>query len=204
MTQDIVSKVKFSIYGHGRGWCFTPNDFSSLANDRAVRQALSRLQRSGFIRRLAIGLYEYPRVHRRLGTLAPDVRQVARAIARKDNIQLLPSGAYAANLLGLSEQVPAKAVYLTEGTTRTIKIGKQEIVFKKTTPKTMATAGSAAGVVIQAIRYVGQPHLNKAMIAKLRKRLGADELASLRKNLKYAPAWVQQVIRTELIGDGDG
>src|SRR5690606_37902064 len=98
------------------------------------------LQKSGIIRRISWGLYEYPRQHRKLGLLPPDIQQVVKAIARKDQIKVLPSGAMAANLLGLSTQVPAKVVYLTEGLSKRIKVGKQEIVFKKTTPKNLAAA----------------------------------------------------------------
>src|SRR5271156_5928258 len=102
MSQLIVFKVKSSIYGHRRGWCLTPNDFLHLGHDAAVRQALSRLQKAGFVRRLSWGLYDYPRKHPKLGILPPDIREVVKAIARKGNIKTLPSGAYSANLLGLS------------------------------------------------------------------------------------------------------
>ena len=137
--QLTVFKVKSSIYGHGRGWCFTPDDFIALGSDSAVHQALSRLQKSGFIRRLSWGLYEYPRKHPKLGLLPPDVQQVVKAAARKDNLKTLASGAYAANLLGLSDQVPAKVVYLTGGISRRIRIGKRDIIFKATTPKNIAS-----------------------------------------------------------------
>ena len=37
------------------------------------------------------------------------------AISKKYKIKTQPSGAYAANLLGISEQVPRKMIFLTEG-----------------------------------------------------------------------------------------
>ena len=86
------------------------------------------------LRRLARGLYEYPREHPELGTLSPDIQKVAKALAGKDRIRLQPAGAYAANLLGLSEQVPAKAVFLTDGPSRTVKIGGQEIQLRRHNP----------------------------------------------------------------------
>ena len=96
-------------------------------------KALSRLTARGVIRRLARGLYEYPREHPELGTLSPDLEKVAKALAGKHRIRLQPAGAYAANLLGLSEQVPAKIVFLTDGPSRTVKIGRQEIHLRRTT-----------------------------------------------------------------------
>ena len=124
--QHIVDRVKKRIVGHGHGWCFTAKNFLDLESDTGVRTALSRLQRENFIRRLAQGLYDYPRQHNVLGTLAPRPDDVARAIAEKNGIRIQPSGAYAANLIGLSEQVPGRIVFLTNGPSKKIKIGKEK------------------------------------------------------------------------------
>jgi len=61
------------------------------------------------------------------------------------------SGVQAANTLGLSDQVPAKAVFLTDGTSRTFQIGTMTIPLRKTTPKNLATAGRLSGLVIRAL-----------------------------------------------------
>lgn len=193
-TQSIEFKAKSVIYGHGSGWCFTPGDFLGLGSELAILQALLRLQRQGLIRRLSWGLYEYPREHKKLGLLPPDFDQVVKAVARKDQTRTLPSGALAANLLGLSNQVPAKAVYLTEGLSKRIRAGNREIIFKKTTPKNMATADTPAGLVIQALKHIGKGQVNDATISTLRKRLSKEDRESLRKQVKYAPAWIQKVM----------
>lgn len=203
MSQIIVFKVKSSIYGHKRGWCFTPNDFLHLGHDTAVRQILSRLQKAGFIRRLSWGLYDYPRKHPKLGLLPPDIQEVVKAIERKDRIKTLASGAHSANLLGLSEQVPAKIVYLTEGLSKRIRIGKQDIIFKKTTPKNMATADTFAGLVIQALKHLGENHIDETIRAKLKKRFSKQsetEILLLKRYCQYAPAWIKKIIFS-LIGD---
>ncbi len=105
MMQPIIIAVKNRIIGHGRGWCFTAKHFLDLDSETGVRTALFRLQRDNMIRRLTQGLYEYPRQHKSLGVLPPQVDEVAKAIAEKNGIRIQPSGAYAANLVGLSEQV---------------------------------------------------------------------------------------------------
>jgi hypothetical protein len=71
-VQTIVGKIKSRIRGNGRGWVFSPNQFLDLGNRSAVGVALHRLAREGVIRRLARGLYDYPKRDRRYGTLAPD------------------------------------------------------------------------------------------------------------------------------------
>jgi len=86
--------------------------------------ALPSPDETGNIRRIARGLYHYPQTHLLLGEVAPSVEAVAKALAASEQVKLQPSGAYAANLLGLSEQVPAKVVFLTSGRARKVKIGK--------------------------------------------------------------------------------
>jgi len=194
-VQTIDSRLKSRIYGHGRGAVFTPNDFLDLGGRDAVDKALSRLTARGVIRRLARGLYEYPREHPELGTLSPDLEKVAKALAGKHRIRLQPAGAYAANLLGLSEQVPAKIVFLTEGPSRTVKIGRQEIHLRRTTPRNMAAAGRLSGLLMQAFRSLGRQHITRQRLARLKQTLPAKERKQLIKDLPLAPTWMHPFFR---------
>ena len=193
--QTIDSKLRSRIYGHGRGAVFTPNDFLDLGGRDAVDKALSRLTARGVIRRLARGLYEYPREHPELGTLSPDLEKVAKALAGKHRIRLQPAGAYAANLLGLSEQVPAKIVFLTDGPSRTVKIGRQEIHLRRTTPRNMAAAGRLSGLLMQAFRSLGQQHITPQRLTRLKQTLPAKERKQLIKDLPLAPTWMHPFFR---------
>lgn len=161
----------------------------------AVASALVRHKRAGIVRQLARGLYDYPIEHPKLGRVAPPADAVARAIARRDAVRLQPAGAYAANVLGLSEQVPMRIVFLTDGPPRRVKLGRREIVLKRTTPRNMATAGRKSGTVIQALRHVGQRHVDQKVVAIVDRQLSPDDRAQLRKDLRYAPAWVADLLR---------
>ena len=163
-------------------------------------KALSRLVTKGTIRRLARGLYEYPRQHPELGLLAPDIQKVAKALAGKDRIRLQPAGAYATNLLGLSEQVPAKVVFLTDGPSRTVKIAQQEIQLRRTTPRNMAAAGRLSGLLMQALRHLGGQQINPSRVAHLKRTLPARERHQLLRDLPLAPAWMHPLFR-ELAGN---
>ena len=198
--QTIDSKLRSRIYGSGRGSAFTPNDFLDFGRRDAVDQALSRLAGKGTIRRLARGLYEYPREHSELGILSPDIEKVAKALAGKDRIRLQPAGAYATNLLGLSEQVPAKVVFLTDGPSRTVKIGRQEIQLRRTTPRNMAAAGRLSGLLMQALRHLGKEQITPTRVEHLKRTLPAKERQQLLKDLPLAPAWMHPLFR-ELAGN---
>jgi hypothetical protein len=191
---SLETKMRSRIQEQGRGWCFTPNAFLDLGGKDAIWVALSRLVQKGTIRRLARGLYDYPRQHPQIGLVAPDTDTVAKTLANRDAIRLQPSAAYAANLLGLSEQVPAKVVFLTDGPSRRVKLGKREIILQSTTPRNMATAGRISGTVIQALRSIGQKQVNDAHLDHLRKLLSAEDKVQLYKDRVYAPAWMHPMI----------
>ena len=193
--RNIDSKVVSRIYGHGRGWVFTPNHFKDLGSRDAVASALKRHKQSGLIRQLARGVYDYPKIDPELGLLEPSTDDIAQALAGRDATRLQPSGAYAANLLGLSTQVPMKIVYLTDGRPRTVQIGKRQITLKRTTPRNMATAGKISGLVIQALRHLGSRHVDAAIIEAVKKRLSAADRKRLLADIRHAPAWIADIIR---------
>lgn len=195
------SKVIKRIYGHKRGWVFTPGSFKDLGTRRAIDLALMRHRDDGTIRQLARGLYDYPKIDKQLGNLQPSTDDVANALAGRDATRLQPSGAYAANLLGLSTQVPMKVVYLTDGRTRTVQIGKRQIILKHTTPRNMATAGKISGLVIQALRHLGRKNVNTQVIAQLDRRLDAAARTQMMKDICHAPAWIADIFRS-LAGKG--
>ncbi len=195
MPQSIENKIFERICRKRRGWVFTASHFLDLGRRTAVAQSLVRLVKTGSIRRLAQGLYDYPEKHPVLGDLPPHYERIALALAGRDSLKIQPSGAYAANLLGLTEQVPAKIVFLTDGPNRTVQVNKQQVVLKRTTPKNMATAGQVSGLVIQALRYLGQEHVDDNIISTLKKRLSDEDRRQLADDLRYAPVWIGDIVK---------
>jgi hypothetical protein len=195
MAQSIDNMILSRIYGRHRGWVFTPMQFLDLGSRMAVDQTLGRLTKTGIIRRLSRGLYDYPAKHPDFGNLPPNYDRIAQALVGRDNLKIQLSGAYAANLLGLTEQVPAKIVFFTDGPNRKVQIGKQKIVLKRTTPRNMATAGRISGLVIQALRYLKQGNVDSTVIAKLKRRLSDEDKSTLMNDIRYAPAWIGNIFR---------
>lgn len=194
MAQQIIHVIRNRIARKGRGWCLTPAHFKDLGHEEAVRQALSRLEREGIITRLVRGIYEYPRQHKTLGALPPSPDKIAEAIAQRDNIRVQPAGAYAVNLLGLSEQVPGRVVFVTDGASKKIKIGKMEIRLRRTTAKNMVMAGTGLGLIIQALKHIGRNRLDAAMKKKIRGHLKNVDAKTMVKGSQYAPVWIRHVL----------
>lgn len=191
----IASRIVAAIHSRGRGTVFVPANFLEIGSREAVDVALHRLVRQGTIRRLARGLYDFPKEHPVLGTLVPSAEDIARALAGRDRTRLQPAGSYAANALGLSEQVPAKAVFLTDGPARTVKIGPMTIQLRRTTPKNMEAAGRLSGLLIQALRELGQEHVTQQRRDHLKRTIPAAKRRELLKDLRLAPAWMHPIFR---------
>jgi hypothetical protein len=196
----LTKKIVRRLHTREEGNVFVTGDFLDLGTRAAVDQALSRLARQGAIRRIGRGIYDRPRVNTRLGiTLSPAPEEVANAIAINGASRLQVAGAQAANALGLSTQVPARIVYLTDGTPRTIHVGNQTLVFRHASPRNMATAGRTSGLVIQALRHLGKKNVNEEVIRRLQKSLSDKEKATLKKDRLYAPGWMQPLFDQILI-----
>ena len=173
---------------------FTPSDFLDLGSRAAVDQALSRIARAGRLRRVARGLYDYPRIDPQLGALTPSTDAVAQALARETGSLVQVAGAQAANMLGVSVQVPAQTTYLTDGPPRTVQIGRRVIRLKHASPKNLVAAGTNAGTVVQALRYVGQAAA-PTLIDAARSKLSKQDRHQLVRGATYASAWMRSVLR---------
>jgi len=192
---SIETRIGDAVKRNPRGSLFTPASFADFGSRAAVDKALQRLEARGSLRRLSRGLYDKPKVDPVLGNLWPTVNAVVKAIAGKDKLRVQPAGAYAANLLGLSEQVPAKVVLLTDGASRSVKAGPLQITLKRTTPRNMAAANRLSGLLIQAFKSLGPEQITKEKIEHLKRTLPAEERARLLAELPLAPAWMRPFLR---------
>lgn len=194
MQDSITQKIHKRIQAKGRGALFTPKGFLDLGGRDAVDKALSRLVQQNKIRRLTRGMYDYPKQHPVLGLLTPSPDDIAalRALQMGDTLQV--TGAKAANLLGISTQVPAQNIYLTSGPARRIQVGKQQLLLRHAGTKVMAGAGQWAGVTLQAIRFMGAHHLNQDVIRRIQRKLPSSDKRALKKLAKFAPDWARPAI----------
>jgi len=135
---------RVSAHANGR-WVCTPKDFLDLGSREAVDQALSRLVKAGRLRRVGHGLYDMPRMSEILKRPAPvDLDAAIAALARRDGVRIMPHGLVAANRLGLTNAVPAKVSFVTDGHSRTLKIDGWTVQFRHAGPGVMVWAGSPA------------------------------------------------------------
>lgn len=187
------SRLLNRIRARGPGSVFAATSFLDVASRSTIDQTLLRLARRGLIRRVARGLYHYPRRSQRLGVLSPRTDAIVKALGAKYG-PLQVSPAAAANKLGLTTQVPAKSVYLINGSSRRLSIAGQELLLKHAAPRKLLGAGTRAGDVYQALRFLGPSGVNDSAMRVLKSKLAPNDKIALQKNRSMAPTWLQPVI----------
>lgn len=192
-TQKISKRIK----GKGPGWVFTPQDFMDLATRGNIDMILHRMVQSGDVRRVGRGLYDYPKIDDDLGTLAPDVKGIAQAVARQTGDQIALSGATAANLLGLTTQVPGKIIYTTTGKPKKIPVRDKYIrLVSSPVPAALLDWDSPVSMTLQALDNLGQKHVTQKTIQKCAAFLSGKDKDRIKRNLRYIKnAWLADVAR---------
>lgn len=194
--QSIENKVVSKIYGKGRGWAFSQKDLSALGSRDSINISLHRLVKKGTIRRVMRGIYDYP-IHSELLNefLSPNMDQVAQAISRKFGWRIQPSGQAAQNIIGLSTQVPARYLYLSDGPDRTYQVNNIELVFQNTALKEIGFKLRESELIVQAIKSLGNERINPKAIKILRAWLPPELREKVLKETSVVTDWVLQAIK---------
>ena len=190
----VADKIIKRVRGKGRGWAFTPKDFLDLGTRASIDMALTRLVQAGQIRRIGRGLYDYPKLHDKLGALTPDADSIAQAVATQSGDRLSVSGAQSANRLGISTQVPAKASYATSGQTRVKKVAGRTIALKRSRAPILDDGSPDANAVLQLLAHVGKANIDDDLIHRLASQLDDRDLKALRKAQPLMPGWMSDAV----------
>ena len=198
-TQPMDALILRSMRSSRSASVFSLGHFAGIGSAAAIRQTLSRLVKAGKIRRIRRGLYDLPRQHPIIGQTAPDIMATVRALMNGSHAQWQFTGAYAANALGLSDQVPAKIVIQTDGVPRRVALGKLMLLFRRAAPRNLFGSGRPAGLVIQAIRHLRNDPDMPRHLAHLKKKLDAKTKADLKSLLPQTPVWMHPLLQ-QIVG----
>jgi len=198
----VSSKIESIITNNSeKGKLLFVSDFSQYGNYDTVRKVLQRLTDRGKILRISKGIYYYPKTDELLGILYPTAAEIGKAIAKRDKARIIPTGAYAQHLLGLSTQIPMNIVYLTDGSARKVKIGNQTIIFKKTSPKNLSFESKLSSLIIQALKSKKENNITQTEKLRLTEIIRqSNEKERIKKDIQNAPVWIQKIV-LEILSD---
>ena len=189
--------VLFCIAGHGRGWAFSSVDLINKFDRQQIDNVLSDLSKDKKIRRVARGIYDYPKYSELLQKeLSPDIEQVARAIGRKFNWRIEVSGQSALNILNLSTQIQAKYIYLSDGPNKSYKLFNDvEIEFKKSVLKDIGFRYKESSLIVQALKSLGKEHITYEIIEKIKEQIDPKMYEKILKDTQSTTVWVYEIIK---------
>ena len=193
---SLYDKAFYFISGHGRGWAFSANDLLAKFSRQQADNVLSDLLKDGKIRRVCRGIYDYPKYSEFLKQeLSPDIDQVARAFARKFNWRIEVLGDTALNMLGLSTQVVAKYVYLSDGPNRSYDILGTTLEFKKSSLKNIGFKYKESSLIVQALKTLGKERVTEELIEMIRKRIEPKMYTKILKDTQSSTVWIYEAIK---------
>lgn len=163
-----------------------------LGSRAAVDQALSRLVKRGQLMRIGRGVY-LPPIKSRFGTRALSVEQAVEALAKKRGEVIVPSGAAAANRLGLTTQVPVRSVYLTSGRSRKLSLGKQSIELRHAPRWQLALGQGSAGQAVRALAWLG-PEQTESALQAIKQKLSPTAFNELVAAAPQFPTWLARSV----------
>ncbi|GHT56521.1 hypothetical protein AGMMS49982_23380 [Bacteroidia bacterium] len=193
--QNTNNKIIKYIKRNRHGKIFFADEFRKFGSNEAVRQALSRLCKKQFLIRLSAGIYLYPQIDSEIGVIYPSIETVSKTIAKREKTRMIPTGTYALNALGLSTQVPAKAVFLTDGTARVVKVGKRATIkFKRTVAKNLSYKGKISLLAISALKEIGKDKAIADQLQKIKEALQQEKRENIIHDAALAPVWISNII----------
>jgi hypothetical protein len=192
---SVSGQIKKQILQGEEGEIYFVSDFYFPGYEDLVKKVLFRLEKNGILIRIAHGIYLYPVRDVKLGIMYPSMESIAQAIAQRDKADIMPTGALALNLLGISAQVQMNAVYITNGSPRKIQIGKRKIVFKKGTQKNFQFKSKIMPLIVSSLKEIGPEMINQQIILQIEKALSnRKEFVMYREDLSLVPTWMKKII----------
>ncbi len=195
-STSLANKIKKYIDNAENGTVFVSVDFAELGEKSRIGVIFSRLEDDGVIRRILRGVYYKPEFNEFLGEyVAPLPDDVAHALARNYGWTIVPCGDTALNLLGLSTQIPAAWVYVSDGKYEDYTYDNTTIKFKRTTNKEISNLSYKTALVVQALKALGKGNVKDATISKLQSTITPDEKKAMLTEAKAATSWIYEYIK---------
>lgn len=199
--KSAYNEIKRKVKSSKRGTLFFPDLFAHTASSDAVRSALVRLCKGRDIIRVAQGIYCYPIIDEKCesGFITPSVEEIAEGIANRDKVRIALTGAYAMILLGLSSQMPSDIVFVTDGSSRKVSLGKgKSIMFKHTSEmRTFAYRSRLMLLIVMALREIGERNVTEQQMNIIKCHLKKVPANDFQKDILLAPIWVRKKLQTQ-------
>ena len=153
--------------------------------------------------RVSCGIYCNPRSNKSLGLdcIPPSTEDIAKRVAERDRVEIIPTGDQALNQLGLSSQIPVNAVYITNGARKRIRLTNgRSITFRESNELRLFEFNSNLMMLaVSAIRSIGEDNLTEDIVNRIREIVKTVSPDIYKHDLRLAPVWVRKNLKDNMI-----
>jgi len=132
-------------------------------------------------------------IETRFGMRSPAIEKVIPSLADLWGEVIVPCGGAAANVLGLTTQVPVRLVYLTSGSDRKLWIDGEPVVLGHAPRWQLVAPNRLAGNVVRALAWLGPAEIHDGL-KRLAPRISDEDLTELASARAVLPAWLAEPI----------
>lgn len=193
----IEDKILQSLAHKGRGRIFFAQEFYKVWPESSVRFSLSNLVKDGHVVRLARGVFCYPSLSEHgMKMLLPDTDEIARAIAEKTRVRIVPFGDQAAYLIGLTGMQISSTTYITDGAPRRIHLTNgRSIEFRHTSEmRIFAFMNRKMQLISNAVRALGKENIKAEEKEALKWHLDSVPPVEFEQDIRLCPEWVRDIL----------
>lgn len=194
---NYLEQVRERINNSKPGSVFIPSDFFDIAEAVKINMCLNRLKENGELIFIMRGIFAKPRYSMLLKKNVPPYSDdIAKAIARNYGWTIIPCGDTALNMLGLSTQVPAIWLYVSDGPYKKYNADGVTLQFKHTDNKNeIIEVTYKTALIIQALKALGKDGIEDSHIQRLSAKLTQEEKHIMLAESRRITAWVYEIIK---------
>lgn len=183
VDRQTTARIRRDITRRDDNQPFTTRDMLVYGERATVDFALFRMVRSGFIRRLARGVFVKATCQRNfecfeIATIK--AKAFGKRILRQDHRRALSGLAIADDL--------REEVFMVDGRSSSFQYGPHRIVLKSALARKFTLGDTLAGCALRLLWQRG--HTDESWIASARRRLGGQSRADVHKLLPLLPEWL--------------
>jgi hypothetical protein len=193
-----ISYIRRLLNRMAPGEMVTTRDCLNFGRRAAVDQALHRLVKTGFIKRLASGLFLKLSVAEHISqdaSLIPSMTEIVKAKAKAFHRKIFVHGEHARERLqppqrNGGEQVKEVFVFATDGATTSFKVLGKRVFLKRYALRKVALGDSRNALAIRALWWCGRDALTPAVVHDVFMALNSEERRLLRGQCAMMPSWM--------------
>lgn len=196
MTEGKKISVKEYINSAPEGSVFFISDFLGMATYEAAKKTLQRLEGENGFTRVEKGIYikqKYSNFLKKYTPVSVDV--ISQNISKKNSWNLAPTGNAALNALHLSEQVPARYEYLTDGPDRNFTIYGMPVSFSHSAIKDIRGLSENTKLVVQALKAIGNKNITEEHLRIIASNFSSEQLDAIKAESTGCSVWIHNCIR---------